>query len=52
MQVSFQRKFSLRERMQFLIGYTAVIELRIFTEHSTGKFTPSMTVRPSKELLT
>ena len=49
--IGVHRQFTMMERIKILIGYTAVIDVKIFCEHSTGKFEPIISLRTSNELL-
>lgn len=43
-ECDFARAFTWKERVKILIGYTAVIKLRIRTQCSPGSFVPEMDI--------
>lgn len=48
-ELAYHQKPTFKQRLQLLIGYSLVIELKIFTTHSTGHFEPQMILRTTQE---
>lgn len=51
MDLSAYRKFTMKERLQILFGYRAVISVRIFARHSPGAITSDIQLRTTKEII-
>lgn len=50
-ECDFVRAFTWKERFQILVGYTAMIRLRIATQHSPGQFQPFMDLTLTETLM-
>lgn len=48
-QIAYHQKPTFKQRLQLLIGYALVIDLKIFTTNSTGHFVPRMELRTTQE---
>jgi hypothetical protein len=49
-EIAFRRRLRWKERLQILFGYNLLVEVKVLTEHSTGKFEPITQVQTTEFL--